>query len=289
MKQPTPTVACIILKSAWQAVGRPGSDELRRLSSLRCGSLRPALTTLMIAQLAGTIVMGPETSKAADANDAYQRYTFPDAPREVVGVKYQPADVNVAMPIGGLGTGTVYLNSRGVFEGNALMNNYRPIPGPVPDSFFALRTDAVAEMLQTTSPQGWPVVKDLSFLGHFPMVDIDYQTGLGIGAQLRATAPFILGDARASGTPGAMFKLRLTNSDNQPKRATVAFSWRLPDPIPFNHFHKSQDGDAEGTVYWNLGELAAGQSVVVPVVLAAAESREKLAALLAELRQGETQ
>jgi len=48
----TLTVACIILKSAWQAVCRPSLIHLRRLSSLRSGSLRSALTALLLAPLA---------------------------------------------------------------------------------------------------------------------------------------------------------------------------------------------------------------------------------------------
>lgn len=50
----TLTVACIILKSAWQAVCRPSCDQLRRLSSLRSGSLRTALIALLLAPLPGT-------------------------------------------------------------------------------------------------------------------------------------------------------------------------------------------------------------------------------------------
>jgi len=52
MTKPTLTVACFLLKSAWQAVCRPFSDQLRRLSPLRYGSLRSALTTLLLAPLA---------------------------------------------------------------------------------------------------------------------------------------------------------------------------------------------------------------------------------------------
>jgi hypothetical protein len=48
----TLAVACISLKSAWQAVCRPISDQLRRLSPLRSGSFRSALTTLLLAPLA---------------------------------------------------------------------------------------------------------------------------------------------------------------------------------------------------------------------------------------------
>ena len=51
METPLP-VACFYLKSAWQAVCRPFSDQFRRLSTLRSGSLRSALATLLLAPLA---------------------------------------------------------------------------------------------------------------------------------------------------------------------------------------------------------------------------------------------
>jgi hypothetical protein len=50
--KPSLTVACFHLKSAWQAVCRPFSEKRRRLSSLRYGFLRSALTVLLIAPLA---------------------------------------------------------------------------------------------------------------------------------------------------------------------------------------------------------------------------------------------
>jgi len=49
--KPIFTVACIFLKSVWQAVCQPFLIQLRRLSSLRYGSLRPALTALLFAPL----------------------------------------------------------------------------------------------------------------------------------------------------------------------------------------------------------------------------------------------
>ena len=42
------TVACVILKSVWQAVCRSFSDSFRRLSPLRSGSLRSDLTALLL-------------------------------------------------------------------------------------------------------------------------------------------------------------------------------------------------------------------------------------------------
>ena len=47
----TLTVACFFSKSAWQAVCRPFSDQFRRLSTLRSGSLCSALAALLLAPL----------------------------------------------------------------------------------------------------------------------------------------------------------------------------------------------------------------------------------------------
>jgi uncharacterized protein (DUF608 family) len=212
----------------------------------------------------------------------FGHYAFPDAPREVVGVRYRAGDAGAAVPLGGIGTGTVYLTSKGTFEGNALTNNYRPILGLIPGCFFAVRMDEGSQLLQTVPLNDWPTVKTLSYLGHTPMVDIDYQTNLGMQLQLRATTPFILGDSRASGTPGAMFKFRLSNLTEKPKKMSVAFSWYLPDPIPSGI--RSQSGDADGCVYWNIGNLNAGQSTLIPVVMAVANARDEMAKLLKSIR-----
>ena len=61
----TSPVARIILKSAWQAVCRPIINQLRRPSSLRSGSLRSALTALLLAQL--TALHAVELSPPLDA------------------------------------------------------------------------------------------------------------------------------------------------------------------------------------------------------------------------------
>jgi hypothetical protein len=51
MMKTTLTVACIISKSAWQAVCWQSLNQLRRLSSPRFGSLRSALTALLLVPL----------------------------------------------------------------------------------------------------------------------------------------------------------------------------------------------------------------------------------------------
>ena len=58
--KPTFTVACTLLKSAWQAVCRPFLIQFRRLSPLRSGSLGSALA-LLLAPLAALYAADPIT------------------------------------------------------------------------------------------------------------------------------------------------------------------------------------------------------------------------------------
>jgi polyhydroxybutyrate depolymerase len=59
----TLTVACILLKSAWQAVCRPCLDQLRRLPPLRYGSPRSALAALLLASLTALHAAGKPDAK----------------------------------------------------------------------------------------------------------------------------------------------------------------------------------------------------------------------------------
>jgi hypothetical protein len=60
--RPNITVACIILKSAWQAVCRPFFESHRRLSPLGSGSLRSAFAGLLLAPLAVLHAAEPVTN-----------------------------------------------------------------------------------------------------------------------------------------------------------------------------------------------------------------------------------
>ncbi len=72
--KPIFTVACIFLKSVWQAVCQPFLIQLRRLSSLRCGSLRPALTALLFAPLASRADIVAHFRFDGDLKDATGRH-----------------------------------------------------------------------------------------------------------------------------------------------------------------------------------------------------------------------
>lgn len=198
----------------------------------------------------------------------YGTYHFSTPPRRVVGVKYRAGDAASAVPLGGLGTGTVYLDSRGRLAGPSIANTYRPAGGVMPGCGFAVRAGAVEQPLAELAT---------SYLGHFPMVDLQgHAPSFPLHVQLRAMSPFVLGDAESSAIPAAMFTFTLTNGSKRAVEGGVTFRWT--PPVAGGSGGARAQGNVGGFLTWRLGDLAAGKNVVLPVTLAAGRS-------LAEVKQ----
>ncbi|HOS94406.1 MAG TPA: GH116 family glycosyl-hydrolase, partial [Armatimonadota bacterium] len=79
---------------------------------------------------------------------------------------------HVRMPIGGIGTGTVWLDGDGKLGVWQIFNNYGE--DRIPDSFFAVRVaaegdDPVLRVLQTAPEPGFPAFPDLEYEGGYPI------------------------------------------------------------------------------------------------------------------------
>ncbi|MEX2307953.1 MAG: GH116 family glycosyl-hydrolase [Pirellulales bacterium] len=72
--------------------------------------------------------------------------------------------------------------------------------------------------------------KAIRYWGHYPIVDLDYQTDAPVAVSLRGWAPFLPGDAKASSIPGAVFEVHLENTSDEPQQGTVAFNFPGPHP-----------------------------------------------------------
>lgn len=219
------------------------------------------------------------TAMALSGADGYRygEYDFLDSPRRVVGVMYRGGDTACDVPLGRLGTETVYFTSRGTFAGNALTNSYRPLPGALPVCFFAVRGGGAAKVLQVEAANDWPTVDSLNYLGHFPFVDMDYSDkSLPVDVSLRAFSPFILGDAIASGTPGAIFRFRISNPTDKPVETTQVFSWYIPT-AKSSEKGGSATGNVDGFLVWNLGQINLEQSKTIPVFYLLASSPSEIA------------
>ncbi len=204
----------------------------------------------------------------------FERHERWERPRAVVGVKYNMGGC-AGMPVGGLGTGTISINSFGEFERNGLMNNPRP-QGKTDGCFFVARSESpsgkVARILQGKAAYGLTPVKGLRFLGHFPMLDIDYEDDLPVEISLRAMSPLIYRDSKNSGLPAIMFSFGIKNRQPESNRVSIAFSWAKPQPNTVNGIPVTCRGNVGAISSWRRQSLPAGKTVSVWVFHSVAAS-----------------
>jgi non-lysosomal glucosylceramidase len=161
----------------------------------------------------------------------------------------------VAMPLCGIGTGTIALADDDSLHQWQIHNQVNHL-ACVPQSFFAVwaRADGgepVAEVLQSparyqTEPslappnssndhvvplchqrlmQQLPGVAGVEFGGQYPIAEVAYLDGeLPAEIMLEAMSPFVPLDARPSGIPAIQFTFTLTNTGSAPVEASISTS-----------------------------------------------------------------
>jgi len=151
----------------------------------------------------------------------------------------------IAMPLGGIGTGTVSLGGRGNLVDWEIMNRpakgYIPYTGQQLGPFFALNlkgadgktwTRALEGPLplfvyeqshgSTAVNHGLPRFRDCSFAAAYPLGQVFLSDpDLPVEVRLEAFNPFIPGDPDASGIPVAVFRYVIINKTGQGLQASV--------------------------------------------------------------------
>jgi len=147
----------------------------------------------------------------------------------------------IALPLGGIGTGTVSLGGRGDLRDWEIVN--RPAKGFTPDkSFFALRTAladssepvvrALEGPLDDTAFEGGsgsgvrnhglPRFRHGSFEAAYPLGQVILSDpAVPLTVRIQAFNPLIPGDPDRSGLPVAVIRFILTNTTDKPVHATV--------------------------------------------------------------------
>jgi uncharacterized protein (DUF608 family) len=146
----------------------------------------------------------------------------------------------LAMPIGGIGTGTVSLGGRGDLRDWEIVN--RPAKGFSPrQAFFAIRaagdgTAPVARCLEgplTSGYEGWsgapvphaglPRFTGASFHAAYPLAQVALsEEGLPFDVRIEAWNPLIPTDADRSGLPAAMMRFVVRNTTDASLEVSVA-------------------------------------------------------------------
>ncbi|MBV9671663.1 MAG: hypothetical protein JO076_02410, partial [Verrucomicrobia bacterium] len=152
----------------------------------------------------------------------------------------QEHSLKIALPIGGIGTGTVSLGGRGDLRDWEIVN--RPAKGFAPThAFFALRTateggQPIAKALEGRIPtelyEGWsgspvfnagmPRFQQHSFETTYPFGRVILKDSeMPVDVHVEAFNPLVPGDADASGIPLAVLRFKLVNNTTQEISASV--------------------------------------------------------------------
>ena len=178
------------------------------------------------------------------------------------------------VPLGGIGTGCLDIDARGVYGFSSIFNPKAPhplyeqwlritrkVPSTQPILGLSIGgktwvlssqeiikggditwcTDPLGSKLPDGTRTVKPVVatchkiknvhaaKEIHYWGHYPVVDMEFETDAPVSVGMRAWTPFIPGDVAASNIPAAVFEVHLRNTSNKDQDGTIAFNFPGPD------------------------------------------------------------
>jgi non-lysosomal glucosylceramidase len=183
------------------------------------------------------------------------------------GEKRSPPDgMRSAVPLGGLGSGTVELLADGSFSDWNIFNN-SPAYGEkvqIDEAFFGIRvrrqnSKIYGSALRTRPPSGLPAIRQIQYSGDFPVSRLRFRDpNLPLTTDLYAYSEFKPRDADASATPAAIFTFLLANPSRQAIHASLLFA--LPNHI---------DGSAttnRGLTFTREGKLPLSGTIAIRIV-----------------------
>ena len=162
----------------------------------------------------------PPAPVPPSVRDAASKYRF-NRPRVYSGAHLE----YVMMPIGGIGTGSIWLDGQGRLAVWQIFNNLSE--NRIPDSFFAIRArtgagPSVVRILQTVPEAGFTAMQSLQYEGGYPIARLSFSdASLPVTVRLEAFNPMIPGDAANSALPCAIFRVTATNSGKTPAQVDV--------------------------------------------------------------------
>ena len=156
----------------------------------------------------------------------------------------------VGMPIGGIGTGSIWLDGEGKLSIWQIFNNLNE--NRTPDSFFAVRAkqgsgQPVTRVLQTKGEGSLRPVESLSYEGGYPIARLTFHDAeLPVQVALETLNPMIPLDAANSSIPCAIFRLTAKNTGTTPAEVTLFASLQ-------NAVGSGGDGGIQGVKFGRYG------------------------------------
>lgn len=145
----------------------------------------------------------------------------------VSGVVYEAGQSSCGLPLGGIGTGCMDLDTDGTLGRCSIFNSVAP-PRVLDTPFIFLNAEGTTWALATRKVPGARSAKGIRYWGHYPVADLEYEFDGPINAGLRAWCPFLPGDSSVSNTPGVVFEIRLRNVSPGSVAGTLACAFPGP-------------------------------------------------------------
>lgn len=145
----------------------------------------------------------------------------------------------IAMPMGGIGAGQVYVAGSGKLERWQILNNFNSNAN-APGSMFALWTRSadgtkVAKLLQEGSEHGIPATRAVEYSGEYPYAWLDYlDNDLPARVSLEVCSPCIPLNTKDSALPAVLFRFTVKNPSDTPLEAAVMAS--MPNLIGWDGY-----------------------------------------------------
>ncbi|MBI4586469.1 MAG: hypothetical protein HY717_20860 [Planctomycetes bacterium] len=118
--------------------------------------------------------------------------------------------------------------------------------------------------------EGVGCAREIHYWGHYPVVDVEYETDAPVQVGLRAWSPFIPGDVALSNTPGAVFDVQLRNLGQRRQQGQLIFSFPGPTQAEAQF-----TPEAPRTMRWHVGQFGVRIPTAEKPVEARREAREE--------------
>lgn len=152
------------------------------------------------------------------------------------------------MPLGGVATGCLDLETNGELGFSTQFNWLLPRQGPHRLPFLGLKLGDETWLLSTRSLPGLKAARDIRYWGHYPIADLEYDLDAPVAVSLRAWSPFIPGDVAASNIPAIVFAVTLTNNSAAKRQGTLAITHPGVGDVMGPFFRDEYHGPAGGVV-----------------------------------------
>jgi len=159
------------------------------------------------------------------------------------------------MPLGGIDTGCIDIESNGMFGYSTLFNHLADPRLLLNMPFIGLNVAGqtwvlISDRLAKAATPRWnqsivtfpstdytpryttiglddrvSITESIDYWGHYPVVDMEFNTTCPVEVGMRAWSPFIPGDTITSMAPACVFEVTLRNTASAPQQGTLAFSF----------------------------------------------------------------